>query len=148
MSYKINKILLLIFFLNLFFINFSKAEVVKEIKIIGNDRISDQTILMFSQVSINQDLDRTSINEILKKLYNSNYFENVSVNFSNNILEIKLKENPIIQDIIIDGIKAKKIIDEIKNNTKLKARSSFNEKILKEIKKNFISIKKYWILFS
>ncbi len=142
MSYKINKILLLIFFLNLFFINFSKAEVVKEIKIIGNDRISDQTILMFSQVSINQDLDRTSINEILKKLYNSNYFENVSVNFSNNILEIKLKENPIIQDIIIDGIKAKKIIDEIKNNTKLKARSSFNEKILERDKERISSVLK------
>ena len=35
----------------------------------GNERISNETILVFSEIQDNKSLDENSINEILKKLY-------------------------------------------------------------------------------
>ena len=53
------------------------------------------------------------LNQILKKLYNTNFFETVSVKLSNDILIIKVKENPIIQNINYEGIKSSKILEDL-----------------------------------
>ena len=136
MFFKILKIVLSSFIINLLFINFSNAEVINDIKIIGNDRISKETIVMFSEVEINDNVNANVVNTVLKNLYNTNFFENVSVNFTNSILEIRVVENPIIQNINYEGIKSNKIKDLIRTSTKLKSRSSYNELILKNDKKN------------
>ena len=41
----------------------------------GNDRISNETILVFSEIQDNKSLDENSINEILKKLYKIWFFQ-------------------------------------------------------------------------
>ena len=106
---KIIKIIFISLILNTSLINLSISEIVKEIKINGNNRISKETILMFSQIDIDQDLDNQDLNILLKNLYETNYFENVSVKLSNNLLEIEVIENPIIQDINYEGIKSNRI---------------------------------------
>ena len=50
---KLKKIIIFLLFYNLIFIGVLKSETIKEIRINGNDRISDETIIMFSQISIN-----------------------------------------------------------------------------------------------
>ncbi len=112
---------------------FSKE--LKQIKILGNERISDETIKMFADTNINQDLSDKKINEILKNLYESDFFDDVSINFSNNILTISVVEAPIVENINYEGIKAKKILKAIKKNLSLKPRSSYNEFLLKDDKK-------------
>ncbi len=94
----------------IFLINFNNisAEVVKKIEVKGNERISEETIIMFSNVSIDEDINSSKINQILKDLYNSNFFENISVSISDNKLLINVKELPIIENISFEGIKAKK----------------------------------------
>jgi len=118
----------LLFFLNLN--NPSFSEIVKKIVVEGNERISSETINIFSQISINDNLDPSEINNILKKIYLSGFFEDVLVNFSDGILTIKVKENPIIQSITYEGVKANKIKDVITENLDLRERSSFNENLL------------------
>ena len=125
-----------ILFLYLFLLDISYAEIVKEIKVNGNNRISNDTIEMFSSISINDDLKPQDINIMLKKIYETNFFDDVSISFSNNILEINVVENPIIQNVTYEGIKAKKIKDQITKNLNLKPRSSFNETLLQEDKKS------------
>ena len=148
MFFKILKIVLSSFIINLLFINFSNAEVINDIKIIGNDRISKETIVMFSEVDINDNVNTNVVNTVLKNLYNTNFFENVSVNFTNSILEIRVVENPIIQNINYEGIKSNKIKDLIRTSTKLKSRSSYNELILKNDKKNIqLELKKLGYYF-
>ena len=120
--------LILLFFLNLS--NPSFSEIVKKIVVEGNERISSETINIFSQISINDNLDPSEINNILKKIYLSGFFEDVLVNFSDGILTIKVKENPIIQSITYEGVKANKIKDVITGNLDLRERSSFNENLL------------------
>ena len=134
------KISILIFSFIILLNNVVSAEVVKEINVEGNQRISIETIKMFADVSINDDLTENDLNEILKRLYNTNFFDLVSVKISNKILSIKVKENPIIQNISYDGIKSSKMLEDLKKNILLRPRSSFNKILLEEDKKK---IKRY-----
>ena len=108
------------------------AEIINKIEVKGNDRISSETIKMFSEVSTKDDLNENDLNRILKNLYNSNFFELVNVKLENNILQITVKENPIIQNIEYNGIKSDTMLSDLKKNAILKSRSSFNEIILKQ----------------
>jgi outer membrane protein insertion porin family len=121
------KIFFLFFLFFLYFPNSSNSEIIKNIKVEGNVRISSETINVFSQVSINDNLESSEINDVLKKIYSTGYFENVNVEFNEGILFIKVIENPIIQNIIYEGIKAQKIKDIITKNLNLRERSPFNE---------------------
>ena len=126
---------ILIIFINLLIsFNTCYAEVIQKIFINGNDRVSDETIKMFSDVSINENISENEINEIIKKLYKTNFFNNVVVEFDNNTLKIDVEENPIIQNINFIGVKSKNLKQEILNGVKLKSRTSFSEYLLNEDK--------------
>ena len=87
---------------------------------------------MFADIEENEIINTQKINEILKNLYESNFFKDVSVNFEENFLRITVTELPIIDKITYNGIKAKKIKEAITKNLKLKPRSSYNTLILAE----------------
>ncbi len=132
-------------FLTLFIFSnkFVLADVINKIKILGNERIPSETIIMFADVKKSNLIDDKKANQILKDLYDTNFFSNVSVKYEKQILTITVEELPIIEKIIIDGIKAKKFEDQIRQSFKFKSRSSFNkfllseeEKIIKSILKN------------
>ena len=74
-----------------FFINFLNvnAEIIRNIKVEGNERISDQTIKMFADIQIDQDINEENINLIIKKLYETNFFKDVSISLIDNNLILK-----------------------------------------------------------
>ena len=128
-------------FLIFSFFTFSvHAENYEKIIINGNERISDATILVFSEVDSVDFLDENSINDILKKLYNSGFFKDVTVKFENNNLTINVIENPIIQTVFIKGIKRKKTEESLYDILSLKDRSSYN---LSTVKKDETAILNY-----
>ena len=98
-----------------------------EIQINGNMRISDGTIMVFSAIQENADLDENSLNLILKNLYKTGFFKSVTVKLENNSLKINVLENPIIQSVIIKGVKTVKLTETINDVLILKDRSSFNK---------------------
>ncbi|MDA9973216.1 outer membrane protein assembly factor BamA [Candidatus Pelagibacter ubique] len=104
----------------------SYAKNYERIIINGNERISNETILVFSEISEDQSLNENSINNILKKLYESGYFKDVSVKIENNNLIINVLENPVIQTVYINGIKRKKTEESLYEILSLKNRSSYN----------------------
>jgi outer membrane protein insertion porin family len=130
----IHNIIIILFVLNIS--SFALSEIVKKIEISGNKRISNETIKMFSETQINDDINNLKINDILKKIYETNFFKDVKINLENNILKIKVEENPIIENIIFTGVKAEKIREAISKNLILKKRSSFNKSLLKKDKDN------------
>ena len=109
------------------FITKSYSEKISEIQIIGNERISKETIIMFSNVKEGQDINANDLNIILKNIYDSNFFKDVKIKFSNNILSINLIEHPLIESISYEGIKANKIKEKVFTDLILKQRSSYNE---------------------
>ena len=123
---KLLKIFSITILFNYFFLSFSYSEIVKEIRIDGNERITDEIISMFSDIEIGQDVKSSDINKVIKNLYESNFFINVSASLNNSILSINVDEAPLIENIVITGIKAQKNIELIKNNFILRSRSSFN----------------------
>ena len=90
------------------FTNILSAEVIKKIEITGNERISDETIKVYENFSINKNIDNLKINKIIKDLYSTNFFEDIEVSVSNNTLFVNLTEYPVINEIIIIGEKANK----------------------------------------
>ncbi len=114
-------IILLFFTANVLAESFSKYNVT------GNQRVSEETIINFSKLKKNVEISKNDLNNALKNIYDSNFFDEVSMEISDNTLNINVKEYPIIQDIIFNGVKAKKFIEVIQSQTTLKPKSSFNK---------------------
>ena len=114
------------FILFIFLTCLAKTEEFNNILINGNERVSEETILVFSDLSNKNFLDENSINDVLKKLYDSGFFNNISIVIENKNLIIDVEENPIIQTVFIEGIKKKKLEESLFDVLTLKNRSSFN----------------------
>ena len=119
------------------FIIFSstKADVIKNIEVYGNERITDKTIILFSEAKLNFEIDENDLNLYLKNLYETNFFKDIRLDFKNNVLSIYVKEEPIIQSVVFKGIKASKFIEPLRKKIKLKDRSSYKESLFLEDKK-------------
>ena len=120
------KLIFKIFIVFFLFTGSIRSEEFQNILINGNERISKETIIVFSDLPSENFLDENSINNILKKLYKSGFFKNVVVRIENKNLVIVVEENPIIQTIFIEGIKKKKLVESLYEVLSLKDRSSFN----------------------
>ncbi len=112
----------------------ASSEIVTQINISGNERISNETILMFSNISKNQNISNKDINLVLKRLYETNFFKDIKVEFIDGILQIKVIENPIIYNIEFKGLKSKTLKNFISDKIKLKERSSYIETLIAEDK--------------
>ena len=121
---------LIIFVYLLFFSNILSAEIIKKIDISGNERISDETVKVYGEININQNVDNLKINEIIKNLYSTNFFEDIQISVSNSTLFIKLVEYPVINEIIIIGEKTEKYKEEIKKQIKSKKNGPFVKSLI------------------
>ena len=132
----INKIILkkliYIFIFQILFINHSFSEIIKQFNIIGNDRVTDETVIMFSNLEIGDEINDDILNNSLKNIYLTDYFKSVSASNKNGIVEFKVEENPIIQTIIINGIDKNYIIDSLKKVTSKIEKYPFVENKIKE----------------
>ena len=128
---------------------FSYSEIIKKIEISGNERISSETIKMFTKKNIGENIDDKDLNEILKRIYDSTFFDDVKVSIKENTLKIEVLENPLVENVEIKGPKSKKIVEELKKNLQVKARTSYNEiSFLKDKKKITEILKQKGYFFS
>ncbi len=103
------------------------SQTINQIEITGNKRISVSTIKVLGKIEIGSDYNDEKLNDLIKKLYDTQFFENVSVILNNKILTIDVIENPIVEDIKIQGIKKKSITELLLKNISLKKRTSFSK---------------------
>ena len=118
---KYTKKLLYLFVFFLFFTEATFSEVVKinEIKIIGNRNVSESTILNIANLSKkNFEIEIDKLNDLQKKIFQSNFFSNVEIKILSNVLNIRVNEYPLIDYLIIEGLE---------NNSEFK--KSIEEKI-------------------
>ena len=55
------------------------AEVLKEIEINGNQRISKETIIVLGEIKKDVDYNNDSLNNILKNLYDTKFFNDIQL---------------------------------------------------------------------
>ena len=122
----LSKIFLIVFFL----IISARAEIIKTIEINGNKRISNESIIIFSELKTNVEFSKSDLDAAIKNLYKTNFFSNIDLSFDNQILKINVQENPIIDNFEITGIKKQSLVEFIKDKIQLAEMKSFDEEIL------------------
>ena len=111
------------------------SEEIKDIKIEGNNRISNETVKVFIDQYLNENsFNLESTNNIIKSLYETGFFKDVKVKYQENVLYISVIENPLIQILEYNGVKSKTFLEKITNNLTLKPKSSFNDFFLEKDK--------------
>ena len=139
MKIKFFKLLTILIFSSYF--SFLQAEIVKNIQINGNKRISDETIKIYGEININKNYLEVDINNILKNLYSTNFFEDVKIELINGVLKVDLVEYPVINELLILGESSTKYVDRIKEIISLKAKNSF---IKNDLSKDIDTIKQVY----
>jgi len=133
-----------IFFVKITFVN---AEIIKSISVSGNERITDKTVIIFSKINIGDDLIINDLNKIIKNIYETDFFKDVSVNLKNNILKIDVTENNLVQSIEINGVKNKKLKQALLDQLTLTEKKSYvEENSIEETLKlsNFLKFSGYY----
>jgi outer membrane protein insertion porin family len=123
------KLILLLFLL---IVNFDKAnsDIIKNIVIEGNKRIVNETILEIIDFKKNYNYSNEEINLFQKKLFQTNFFKTINIDFNNNLLKIKVDENPIIDFFSIPGVKNKKRENDIYDAISLGQNKIFSQSLL------------------
>ena len=93
----------------------SNSEVINKIIIEGNKRVSDETIKVYGDIQIKKDISENDVNKIISNLYSTNFFEEVEIELSQNILTIQVKEYPVVNQLTIIGEKNNGYVEQIKS---------------------------------
>ena len=121
------------------FFNQLKADIINNIIVNNNERISLGTIKTYGKIEIGKDYSEDDLNQILKNLYETKFFKNISLKIDNQVLIIDLIENKLVQTIIIEGIKSTTIKNTILESLIIKEKAPFNES---DISKDLSNIKR------
>ena len=133
---------LIIFFFILKNNSFSE---IKKINVVGNARVNSNTIesLVDKKTS---NVDSIYINNLTKKIYDTEFFSDVKISYNQDVLIITVVENPIVNFFYINGIKDNDL-DKVNKIITLKENSIFsNSKLKKDIEavKDFFNSEGYY----
>ena len=118
---------------------------IKKVNIIGNSRVNSTTIESLVDKKINN-IDSIYINNLTKKIYDTDFFADVKVSFNQEILTITVAENPIVNFFYINGVKDSDL-DQVNKIITLKENSIFSSSKLKkdiEATKEFLNASGYY----
>ena len=121
------KFLLRFILISIFLINSSYSEIIKDVKITGNKRISKETIIVLGNINLGINYDDNQLDELTKELFKTQFFKDLSITIDNGILKINLIENPIIEDIQISGVKKNSVVEILLEKISLQNRKSFTD---------------------
>ena len=127
---QILKIFFVVFFTCPFFFNTSYSEIINKVEISGNTRVNAETIKIFGGFSIGDDFNSNDLNDVLKNLYETNFFKDIEINLKDSILNITVVENPIVQNLIVEGVKNKDLQKSIESIISVKEKSPYLENTL------------------
>ena len=101
------------------------AEVINDIQIKNNNRITKETIITFGGIELGKDYSNEELNNILLDLYSTNFFSDIKFDIQNNILIVDVKERKLVQQIILNGVPAEKTKRSILKNLSLREKSPY-----------------------
>ena len=119
------KYFLFIFIFIKFAFTFVFAEVINSVQVKNNNRITNETIVTFGNIQLGKDYSEEQLNNILIDLYNTNFFSDIKFDIQGDILIVDVKERKIVQQIILNGVKAEKTKKSILKNLSLREKSPY-----------------------
>ena len=133
---------IIIFFIILTNVTFAE---IKKITIVGNARVSSATIESLVDKKISN-IDTIYINNLTKKIYDTDFFSDVKISFNQDVLTINVSENPIVNFFYINGVKDSDL-DQVNKIITLKENSIFSSSKLKkdiEATREFLNASGYY----
>jgi outer membrane protein insertion porin family len=133
---------IIIFFIILTNVTFAE---IKKINIVGNARVSSATIESLVDKKISN-IDTIYINNLTKKIYDTDFFSDVKISFNQDVLTINVSENPIVNFFYINGVKDSDL-DQVNKIITLKENSIFSSSKLKkdiEATRDFLNASGYY----
>lgn len=110
-------------------------DLVKEIKVVGNQRVQTETVLMNIRVTKGEPYDPEKVSESVKALYRTGYFYDVKVDKEETpegiILTFILFERPQVKEVLISGYQKLKR-EELESAIKVKRGDFFDEALWEE----------------
>ncbi len=79
------------------------ADRVREIRILGVERIEPATVLTYMDARVGDPMNRDTMNRALKSLFATGLFADVTLRQSGGTLEVTVIENPVISQIAFEG---------------------------------------------
>lgn len=95
----------------------ANAGIVRSVVVRGTERLEPETVRSYLNLAIGDRFDRDALDTALKALYASELFADATIRDDNGALTVEVKENPVINRIIIEGgkrVKEEKIREEIR----------------------------------
>ena len=127
--------LIKIFFVNItiFLVlqSISVAEVVNKLNFVGNERIANETMVVFGDIVLGKNYEVSDVSLLIKKLYETNFFSSIKAEIVNGELTLIVLENPIIQSVEFSGEKTRKYKKKINELILLKEKNAFVKNYLK-----------------
>ena len=134
---KINKLLLSGLIAAVIASGSAFAEKISKIEYEGCERVESETISSYLPVQVGDEYDSDVINEALKALHSTGFFEKVDMDMHGSVLVVKVKEYPIINKISFEG--NSKISDkDIYKEIRLKTREVLSPAKIKEIQQGLL----------
>jgi outer membrane protein insertion porin family len=113
------------------------AEQISKIEYVGCKRVEPETIESYLPLGVGDEVDSNSINEALKALDATGFFEEVSIEVRGTVLVVQVKEAPIINKIAFEG--NRKLSDhDIEKAVLMKARETLSPARVKEIQQGLL----------
>ncbi len=119
------KYILIILIIFKFAFTYAFADIINDIQVKNNNRITKETILTFGGIKLGKDYSQEQLNDILLDLYSTNFFSDIKFNVQGDILVVTVQERKIVQKIILNGIKAQKTKKLILKNLSIKEKSPY-----------------------
>ncbi|MDR1391246.1 MAG: outer membrane protein assembly factor BamA [Holosporales bacterium] len=135
---KVNRLFLILLLCSAFLFD-SFAEIVSKIEYIGCQRIEPESVETYLPIQVGDDCDGDSINEALKALNKTDFFEEVKIEIKGSVLKVYVKEFPIINKISFEG-NSKFSDRDIKKFVKLKERTPLSPTKMREIQQGLLHV--------
>ena len=102
----------------------AQAEVIEKMQVKGNQRLEAETIYSYLPFAVGDDVDASAVNEAIKELYKTGFFNDVKIDLKGSSIVIDVDERPAISSITFEG-NDKVDTDVLKGEVQIKVRDIY-----------------------
>ena len=114
---------------------------VNDIKIHGLERVEPETVKSYINIEKSKVANDEQIDNALKNLYSTGLFEDVAIKVHDNVMYVKVSENPIISEVLFDG--NNKVDDKmLESEIRLTPRSTYSRAKVQEDVRRILEVYK------
>jgi len=122
---------------------------IKDIRVDGLQRVAVSKVFNLLPLDIGDEFDRTASTKTIKELYKTGLFQEVDIFFKNQVVLVKVTENPTIAEVVYKGNKVfnNEVLDGVFKTSKLSQGDIYSPKLsdrlIKEMKQQYLNEGKY-----